>query len=230
MEITFQKEWQWYRSNCCQHHCFCDLSICPIFYGVFCSHNWHYTACYTYILYCLMPLNIYLALSQTLLHESLPVWVTNGSHINNITWLTQWLMVSKDSEVAGDQKLTNHKDSHDSDWCWQHFEQYHPLSFFLESNFPSILLDWNLVSMPSKYFVEQQFEMVTFLGGHPVVGSNWLVPPVYQCISGYLLYISVLVGTSCISVYWWVYLLYISVLVGVPPVHVYQCVGGYLLY
>jgi hypothetical protein len=57
--------------------------------------------------YCLMPLNIYWALSQTLLQESLPVWVTNDSHIKNITWL----MVSKDSKVAGDQKLTNHKNS-----------------------------------------------------------------------------------------------------------------------
>jgi hypothetical protein len=56
-----------------------------------------------------MPLNIYLALSQTLLQESLRVWVTNGSHIKNITWLV--VSKVKDSKVAGDQKLTNHKNS-----------------------------------------------------------------------------------------------------------------------
>jgi hypothetical protein len=77
--------------------------------------------------------NIYLALSQTLLQESPPVWVTNGSHIKNISWL----MVSKHSKVVGDQKLTNHKNS-DADNC---LNDIIVIPFFLESNFPCLFYE-----------------------------------------------------------------------------------------
>jgi hypothetical protein len=116
-----------------------------------------------------MALNIYLASSQTLLQESLPVWVTHDSHNKNITWP----MVSKESKVAGEQKLTDHKQ-----WCWQQFERYHCHSFWkiISHIYMSILWDWNLVCMPSTIFVQQQFKMVNifFFGGETLHVFNVL--------------------------------------------------------